>query len=148
LQGTWYATMRRCGQININERDPIDMDVERTRSISHWFENAGVTLVPSTIAASSLDCNYAYEPAVTAHPEWFERDEDGALRPHGESTWLFKTCMFSPYFSEQMPAIYREINRRYPVDGFFTNGWPGTGALTVCFCDASRDVWLAMTNLE
>ena len=49
--------------------------------------------------------------------------------------------MFSPYFSEQMPAIFREINRRYPVDGFFTNGWPGTGALTVCYCDACRDVY-------
>ena len=26
---SWYTTMRRCGQININERDPIDMDVDR-----------------------------------------------------------------------------------------------------------------------
>ena len=81
-----------------------------------------------------MDCNYAYEAAAKAHPEWFEREEDGSLRPHGESTWLFKTCMFSPYFSEQMPAIFREINRRYRADGFFTNGWPGAGALTVCYC--------------
>jgi hypothetical protein len=42
-----------------------------------------------------MDCNYAYEPAVKAHPEWFEREEDGPLRPHGEPPWLFKTCMFS-----------------------------------------------------
>ena len=42
--------------------------------------------------------------------------------------------MFSPYFTEQMPAIYREIGQRYPVDGFFTNGWPSTGDLTVCHC--------------
>jgi len=26
-QKPWYATMRRCGQINFNERDPIAMDV-------------------------------------------------------------------------------------------------------------------------
>jgi hypothetical protein len=173
----WYATMRRCGQININERDPIDMDVEQW--IDYWASlkvdavllNGGgiVAYYPTEVplhhrseflgsrdlfgeltaaarakgirVVARMDCNYAYEPAVKAHPEWFERDEDGALRPHGESTWLFKTCMFSPYFSVQMPAIFREINRRYGVDGFFTNGWPGTGALTVCYCDACRDVY-------
>jgi hypothetical protein len=173
----WYATMRRCGQININERDPLDMDVGAW--IDYWaslkvdallLNGGGIvayypTEVPyhhrseflgsrdlfGEIAAATrakdirviarMDCNYAYEPAVKAHPEWFERNEDGSLRPHGESTWLFKTCMFSSYFSEQMPTIYREINQRYHVDGFFTNGWPGTGALTVCYCDACREVY-------
>jgi len=173
----WYATMRRCGQININERDPLDLDVMGW--IDYWaslrvdallLNGGGIvayypTEVPYhhrseflgsrdlfgelTTAAQAtgirvvarMDCNYAYEPAAKAHPEWFERYENGALRPHGESTWLFKTCMFSPYFSEQMPAIYREINHRYRVDGFFTNGWPGTGPLTVCYCDACRDVY-------
>jgi hypothetical protein len=173
----WYATMRRCGQININERDPLDMDVNAW--IDYWaslkvdallLNGGGIVayyptdipyhhrseflgsrdlfgeLVTATRArgirvVARMDCNYAYEPAVKAHPEWFERAEDGSLRPHGESTWLFKTCMFSSYFSEQMPAIYREINRRYQVDGFFTNGWPGTGALTVCYCDACREVY-------
>src|SRR6476660_6646943 len=173
----WYATMRRCGQININERDPLDLDVMGW--IDYWaslrvdallLNGGGIvayypTQVPyhhrseflgsrdlfgelTTAARATgirvvarMDCNYAYEPAAKAHPEWFERDENGALRPHGESTWLFKTCMFSPYFSEQMPAIYREINHRYRVDGFFTNGWPGTGPLTVCYCDACRDVY-------
>jgi hypothetical protein len=43
--------------------------------------------------------------------------------------------MFSPYFTDQMSAIYREIGQRYPVDGFFTNGWPSTGDLTVCHCE-------------
>ncbi len=175
--GPWYTTMRRCGQININERDPLDMDVSRW--IDYWaslkvdallLNGGGIVayyptevphhhrseflgsrdlfgeLVAGTRAhgirvVARMDCNFAYEPAVNAHPEWFERNEDGSLRPHGESTWLFKTCMFSPYFTEQMPAIYREINRRYQVDGFFTNGWPGTGALTVCYCDACRAVY-------
>jgi len=173
----WYATMRRCGQININERDPLDLDV--ISWIDYWASlrvdalllNGGgiVAYYPTQIpyhhrseflgsrdlfgelttaarakgirVVARMDCNYAFEPAAKAHPEWFERDEDGALRPHGESTWLFKTCMFSSYFSEQMPAIYREINHRYRVDGFFTNGWPGTGPLTVCYCDACRDVY-------
>jgi hypothetical protein len=155
--------MRRCGQININERDPLDLDVMGW--IDYWASlrvdalllNGGgiVAYYPTEVpyhhrseflgsrdlfgelttaaratgirVVARMDCNYAYEPAAKAHPEWFERDENGALRPHGESTWLFKTCMFSPYFSEQMPAIYREINHRYRVDGFFTNGGRGPG---------------------
>jgi len=169
--------MRRCGQININERDPIDMDVDPW--IDYWSSlkvdalllNGGgiVAYYPTEIpyhhrseflgsrdlfgelttaaratgirVVARMDCNYAYEPALKAHPEWFERNEDGSPRPHGESPWLFKTCMFSSYFSEQMPAIYREINRRFRVDGFFTNGWPGTGALTVCYCDACHELY-------
>src|SRR5262245_54456185 len=173
----WYAVMRRCGQINFNERDPLTMDVNAwadywaSLKVDALLLNGGgiVAYYPTEVpyhhrseflgsrdlfgelvaatrakgirVIARMDCNYAYEPAVKAHPEWFERNEDGSLRPHGESTWLFKTCMFSSYFSEQMPAIYREINRRYRVDGFFTNGWPGTGALSVCYCDACRDVY-------
>src|SRR5437016_9402949 len=86
-------------------------------------------------------CNWAYEEAFKAHPEWFERNRDGSPRNHGESPWLYKTCMFGAYFTEQMPAIYREINRRYPVDGFFTNGWPSTGTLEVCYCESCQKLY-------
>ena len=85
-----------------------------------------------------LDCNYAYEEAFKAHPEWFERLENGEPVRHGESPWLYKTCMYSPYFTEQMPAIIREINSMYDVDGFFTNGWPGAGRAPACHCSACR----------
>ena len=51
--------------------------------------------------------------------------------PHGESTWLFKTRMFSPYFTEQMPAIYREMNWRYSARRLLHQRWPSTGELTV-----------------
>ena len=173
----WYATMRRCGQLNLNERDPLTLDVGAW--IDYWASleldalllNGGgiVAFYPTAIAyhhksevlglrdlfgelvraavgrgihvVARMDCNYAYEPALNAHPEWFERNPDGSPRRHNESPWLFKTCMFGPYFSEQMPAIYREINERYPVAGFFTNGWPGTGGLTVCYCENCRKVF-------
>ena len=173
----WYATMRRCGQLNLNERDPQTLDVSSW--IDYWaslkldallLNGGGIvafypTQVPyhhrseflgsrdlfGELAAATkargmrlvarMDCNYAYEDAVKAHPEWFERNRDGSPRPHGESPWLFKTCMFSPYFTDQMPAIYREIGERYPVDGFFTNGWPSTGDLTVCHCENCQRVF-------
>ncbi len=37
-----------------------------------------------------------------------------------------------------MPAIIREINSLYDVDGFFTNGWPSTGRPPVCHCENCR----------
>jgi len=173
----WYSTMRRCGQINFNERDPVAMDVKAWAD--YWASlkvdalllgGGGIvafypTEVPfhhrseflgrrdlfgeMTAAAKKqsmrvvarMDCNYAYEEALKAHPEWFERNKDGSPRKHSESPWLYKTCMFSTYFTEQMPAIYREINKNYPVDGFFTNGWPSTGAPGVCYCDSCQKVY-------
>ena len=175
----WYATMRRCGQLNLNERDALTLDVAAW--IAYWASleldalllNGGgiVAFYPTAIpyhhksaylgsrdlfgelvtaatarsmrVVARMDCNYAYEDALQAHPEWFERNQDGAPRRHNESTWLFRTCMFSPYFSEQMPAIYREINERYQVAGFFTNGWPSTGALSVCYCENCQQVFRA-----
>ena len=176
-QPAWYQTMRRCGQLNLNERDPLTLNVAEW--IDYWtslkldallLNGGGIlafypTEVPyhhrseflgtrdlfgelATAArqrglkvVARMDCNYAYEEALRAHPEWFERNRDGSPRPHGEAPWLFKTCMFSPYFDVQMPAIYREINRRYQVDGFFTNGWPSTGGLTVCYCESCQRVY-------
>ncbi len=173
----WYETMRRCGQLNLNERDPLSLDVAGW--IEYWASlkldalllNGGgiVAFYPTEIpyhhrseflgsrdlfgelAAATkargmrlvarMDCNYAYGNALAAHPEWFERNADGSPRPHGESPWLYKTCMFTTYFTEQMPAIYREIGRRYPVDGFFTNGWPSTGDLTVCHCGSCQRIY-------
>jgi hypothetical protein len=173
----WYATLRRCGQININERDPLTMDVEAW--MDYWaslkvnavlLNGGGIlafypTQVPyhrrsqflgsrdlfGEMAAAArkrglrvvarMDCNQAYQEALDAHPEWFERNSDGSPRAHSECPWLFKTCMFSTYFTEQMPAIYREMNQRYAPDGFFTNGWPSTGSLGVCYCAACRKIY-------
>jgi len=173
----WYASMRRCGQLNFNERDPLTLDVEgwatywSSLKVDALLLNGGgiVAFYPTEVphhhrseflgrrdlfgemtaearkrgirVVARMDCNFAYEEAFRARPEWFERERDGSPRRHGESTWLYKTCMFGPYFTEQMPAIYREINRGYAPDGFFTNGWPSTGGLTVCYCESCQKVY-------
>lgn len=93
-----------------------------------------------------MDPNYAYEDAFKAHPEWFECNKDGSARRHAECPWLYKTCLFSPYFSEQIPAIYRELNSRYAPDAFYTNGWPGTEALGVCHCPNCQKVYREQTG--
>jgi hypothetical protein len=93
-----------------------------------------------------MDCNYAYEEAFHAHPEWFQFGADGSPTRHPECHWLYKTCMFGNYFTEQMPAIYREINQRYAPDGFYTNGWPGTEALEVCHCPNCQKIYREQTG--
>src|SRR5579864_9043186 len=157
----WYQDMRRCGQVNFNERDPVELNIEEW--LDYWtslkinallLNGGGIeAFYPTGIpyhhksqyldghdlfgdfaraarkrglrVVARLDCNYAWEEAWNAHPEWFERNPDGSPVRHDQSTWLYKTCMYSTYFTKQMPAIIREINQLYDVDGFFTNGWPG-----------------------
>ena len=36
--------------------------------------------------------------------------------------------MFTTYMTDYMPAIMREVNSLYDVDGLFTNAWPPLGA--------------------
>jgi hypothetical protein len=167
----WYANMRRCGQVNFNERDPLELDINDW--LDYWTSlkvdalllNAGgiVAFYPTRIpyhhrsrylgdrdlfgdfanaakkrglrVVARLDCNWGYEEAVKAHPEWFERNPSGEPVRSPEAPWLYRTCMFSPYFTEQIPAIIREVNSLYDVDAFFTNGWPSTGRPRVCYCD-------------
>ncbi len=93
-----------------------------------------------------MDCNYAYDDAFQAHPEWFEFNKDGSPRRHSECSWLYKTCLFSNYFTEQMPAIYRELSDRYAPDAFYTNGWPGTDAPGVCYCQNCQKVYREQTE--
>lgn len=170
----WYQTMRRCGQVNFNERDPIELNIEEwldywtSLKINALLLNAGGILAfyPTRLpyhhksqylgdrdlfgdfakaakargirVVARLDCNYAWEEAWKAHPEWFERNADGEPVRHDQSPWLYKTCMYSAYFTEQMPAIIREINALYDVDGFFTNGWPGAEGPSPCRCSECR----------
>ncbi|OWJ67402.1 alpha-amylase family protein [Inquilinus limosus] len=74
-----------------------------------------------------MDPNWCYADGAEAHPEWVARTADGQPVHHPEVPELFRTCMFSTFYTEQMSAIYREMNARYDIDGFFTNGWPSTG---------------------
>jgi hypothetical protein len=68
-----------------------------------------------------LDPNLVYEDAARAHPEWIARNKNGdPLKP---SNGLYATCIYSTYFTEQIPAIMREINSMYDVDGFLLTGF-------------------------
>jgi hypothetical protein len=89
-----------------------------------------------TVARMSPDLNWG--DAAEAHPDWFERDESGNLISNKDDPRLFRTCMFSDYMTDYVPAIMREINSLYEVDAFYTNGWPPIGSLPVCHCARCR----------
>ena len=170
----WQRKIRRLGQINMTEHDPVAMDVEAWAD--YWaslkvdavmVSVTGIlafyqTKVPfhrkgkylgdrdffgdccsaakkrgiRVIARMSPDLNW--EDAVAAHPEWFQHDAEGRAIHHTEDPRLFRTCMFSTYMTDYMPAIMREINSLYDVDAHFTNAWPPLGSLPVCHCDECR----------
>ena len=85
------------------------------------------------VARMSPDLNWG--DALEAHPEWAMRNQDGSVQFSGEEPRLFKTCMFSTYMDDYVPAIIREVNSLYDVDCFYTNGWPQLGSLPDCHCE-------------
>ena len=84
------------------------------------------------VARMSPDLNWG--DALAAHPEWFMRHKDGSPQTDADEPRLYKTCMFGRYMDDYVPAIMREINSRYDVDCFYTNGWPPLGQLPDCHC--------------
>jgi hypothetical protein len=84
------------------------------------------------VARMSPDLNWG--DALEAHPEWAMRYQDGSVQYSGEEPRLFKTCTFSTYMDDYVPAIMREVNSLYDIDCFYTNGWPPIGSLPECYC--------------
>jgi Hypothetical glycosyl hydrolase 6/Beta-galactosidase trimerisation domain len=82
-----------------------------------------------------LDPTYAFPELFEAHPDWFTRNQAGEPVKHPEAKELYSTCMFGHYYDQQMTAIIKELNEHYDPDGYYTNGWPGTGLGNVCYCE-------------
>lgn len=173
----WHASVRRCGQLNLNARDPLTLDADAW--MDYWASlkvnavtiNAGgiMAFYPTQIRyhhrseflgsrdlfgdivtaarkrgiriIARINPNTAYQEALDAHPEWFQRNLDGSLRT-GDYLGLYETCMFSTYFTEQMPAIFREVNQRYQPDATYTPGWPGAASLDTCYCSTCQRLYL------
>lgn len=85
-----------------------------------------------------LSPDLQWDDALEAHPEWFLRDREGRpVPPFSNTPGLWQTCLFSTYYTEQTPAVMREVNARYPVDALYANGWPNWN-MPVCFCSVCR----------
>ncbi len=172
----WQRRIRRAGQSNMTEHDPVTLDVEAWAN--YWANmKTGITYISVTgilayyqtrvpyhrkgkflgdrdffgdcheaakkrglrvVARMSPDLNW--RDAVEAHPEWFERDKQGSVIPDKEEPLLSRTCMFSSYMTDYVPAIIREVTSLYQVDAVYTNGWPPLGSLPVCYCAACSNL--------
>ncbi|HEY1766204.1 MAG TPA: alpha-amylase family protein [Terracidiphilus sp.] len=172
----WQRRLRRAGQLNMTEHDPVSLNIEEWAD--YWASlKVGATFISvtgilayyqtkvpfhrkgkflgerdffgecnqaarkrglRTIARMSPDLNW--EDATVAHPEWFERDAHGALMGSKEQPGLFRTCMFSEYMTDYIPAIIREVTGLYEIDAVYTNGWPSLGSLPVCYCAICKNL--------
>jgi hypothetical protein len=169
----WYHKIRRAGQTNFNEKDPLNANVEEW---ADYWASAKVEAVALSVSGPvafyptdipfyrrspylkgrdffgecvkaakergirvygrmSPDIQWNDPKLLAAHPLWFRRDKDGNLQSPAPD--LAFTCQFSQYFSEFQPAILRELNARYDIDGVYMNGWP---TMQVCFCDNCRKI--------
>jgi hypothetical protein len=83
----------------------------------------------------SPDIQWTDAKLVEAHPLWFRHNQDGSLQSSAPD--IAFTCQFSGQFTEQQPAIIRELNSRYDIDGVYMNGWP---TMQVCYCENCRKI--------
>jgi hypothetical protein len=170
----WHQRIRRMGQINMTEHDPVSMNVEEWADYWASLKVDAVQISVTGILAfypskvpfhkhgkflgdrdffgdccraakkrglrvlARMSPDLEWGDALEAHPEWFERDAEGKPAAHSEDNRLYRTCMFTTYFTEHIPAIMREVNSLYDVDGIFTNGWPPLGRLPACHCEQCK----------
>jgi hypothetical protein len=92
-----------------------------------------------------MDSNRAHEQFYKAHPDWFAVDIKG--NPYRADD-LYITCINSPYYSEHIPSILREIAETYHPEGFTDNSWSGLGRDSICYCGYCRKSFKEKTGLE
>ncbi len=90
-----------------------------------------------------MDSNRVSRAFFEAHPDWICRDADGA--PHQLSD-KFVTCVASPYYTQFLPDVLREIIARSAPDGFADNSWAGLPRDHICHCDNCRRKFAAATG--
>ncbi len=78
-----------------------------------------------------MDSNRAYQDCYDAHPDWFAVDIDG--KPY-RRTEHYIACVNSPYYTEHIPKIIREVAINYGVEGFTDNNWNGPMRHQPCYC--------------
>ncbi|WP_128913860.1 alpha-amylase family protein [Granulicella sibirica] len=83
----------------------------------------------------SPDIQWMDPKLIAEHPLWFRHNQDGSLQSSAPD--IAFTCQFGGHFSEQQPAIIRELNANYDIDGLYMNGWP---TMQVCYCDNCRKI--------
>ncbi|MGC9520977.1 MAG: family 10 glycosylhydrolase [Anaerolineae bacterium] len=106
---------------------PVIGDRDLLQEIIEAAEPTGLRII------ARVDFSKAREDVLEAHPSWFARDADGAVKRSGK---YYLTCPVAGYQNEAFAhQVIEEVLTRYPVAGFHINatGFPG-----VCHCAACR----------
>lgn len=90
------------------------------------------------VVLARTDPHAVHEVVFDAHPEWIAVDHEGNKRRHWAKSDAWVTCPLGPYNFEFMTEVHKEIARRYPVDGIFSNRWAGHG---ICYCKSCRKMF-------
>ncbi|MGW7685519.1 alpha-amylase family protein [Kribbella sp. NPDC054772] len=93
-----------------------------------------------------VDPHAIHADAAAAHPEWLARDRDGNPIEHWAYPGIWLTCAFTPYHSEFVTEVIREIVREYDVDAVFANRWEGYYGIS--YSEAARKSFRDETGLE
>jgi hypothetical protein len=83
----------------------------------------------------SPDIQWTDPKLLEANPLWFRRNENGSLQQPAPD--IAYTCIFSDHYAKQQPAIIRELNANYEIDGVYMNGWP---TMQACYCENCRRI--------
>lgn len=169
----WYRRIRRVGQTNFNEKDPLNANVEAWAD--YW---AGARVDAVALSVSGLIAFYPTEVPYFRRSRWlngrdlfgecvkaakarglrvyarmspdiqpiddeilrvrpltYRRNANGGLDVSAPG--VARTCQFSTHYSEQQPAIIRELNARYEIDGLYMNGWP---SVQRCYCENCKKI--------
>ena len=112
----------------LGETDPFGTLVEGARSL-------GMSVM------ARADPHAIHADAAAAHPEWLARDRDGNPIEHWAYPGVWLTCAFTPYHSEFVTEVVREIVREYGVDAVFANRWEGYDGISYSesACRSFRD---------
>ncbi|WP_454850896.1 alpha-amylase family protein [Rhizobium binxianense] len=92
-----------------------------------------------------MDSNRVAEDFYREHPEWICLDIEG--NPYRQAD-KYVTCINSPYYSDYLPGIMREIIERTRPDGFADNSWAGIPRKNICYCRHCTEQFRAWAGVE
>ena len=112
-------------QFPLHYRPPALQDRDLYGEIAQAAHDDGLAVL------ARMDSSKAREPLYQAHPDWFTIDAAGRPYRSGE---FYLSCINSPYFSEWLPDILREIITRSHPEGITDNNWAGNDRNSICYC--------------
>lgn len=90
-----------------------------------------------------MDSNRAHEAFYRAHQDWFAVDADA--KPYRAAD-RYVSCIDSPYYSEYLPQVLREIIAWEKPEGFTDNSWSGLSRNQICYCRHSQEAFRKTTG--